>query len=157
MIQNRSIRSAKMASRSPSDNCGTFGPLRKSPAMNCSGLNFNVSTPVHSSLGRIGQRLSTRANIIPLFTSVNSFLKIIIDHCKYLGIYCASKMLLTIQQAAERLELSRQRVHLLISQGRIKAHRVGREYLIRPADLERFRLIPRKGGRPTNGHRKAAK
>lgn len=61
-------------------------------------------------------------------------------------------MLLTVPQAAERLELSRQRVHKLVVDGRIKAQRVGRDYMIESSEITRFKRIPRNGGRRSSNH-----
>lgn len=55
-------------------------------------------------------------------------------------------MLLTIPQAASQLSISRQRVWLLVSTGRIKAQQVGQQWLIKQGDLSRYR--PNDGGRP---------
>lgn len=62
-------------------------------------------------------------------------------------------MLLTIPQVAERLELTRQRVHKLVVNGQIEALRVGRDYMIEHAELKRFqrkrsKSNGHKGGRP---------
>ena len=57
--------------------------------------------------------------------------------------------LLTIPQAAEQLGMKRQRVFILVQEGRIKAMRVGRGWIIKQADLDRFNAKPRRnGGRP---------
>ena len=56
--------------------------------------------------------------------------------------------LLTTQQAAERLGVSASRVRQFILDGRLPATKLGRDNLIREADL---RLIQdRKAGRPSN-------
>jgi len=54
--------------------------------------------------------------------------------------------LLSLAQAATRLGISRQRLHLLIQQGRVPALRVGAAWVLRAADL----TLPeaRKPGRP---------
>lgn len=44
--------------------------------------------------------------------------------------------LLTLTQAAKRLKLSRQRVHVLIRAGRIKAVRVGHAWLVADTDCK---------------------
>ena len=54
--------------------------------------------------------------------------------------------LITVQQAAATLGLSRSRVQALISSGRLPAEKVGMQYLIKPADLAKVR--DRKPGRP---------
>lgn len=59
-------------------------------------------------------------------------------------------MLLTIPQVAERLELTRQRVHKLVINGQIKASRVGRDYMIEHVELRRFQQQRKKS---TNGHK----
>lgn len=75
-------------------------------------------------------------------------------------------MLLTIPQVAEKLELTRQRVHKLVIEGRIEALRVGRDYMIERTELRRFQRSRNKsanghrGGRPrksTNGNRAGRK
>lgn len=57
-------------------------------------------------------------------------------------------MLLTIPQAATELDLSRQRVWLLVTTGRIKAQRVGQAWLISERELKRFSNGKRSNGRP---------
>lgn len=64
-------------------------------------------------------------------------------------------MLLTIPQAAQRLELSRQRVHKLVASGRIKAQRIGRDYMIESRELTRFEQLPRVDGRKSRNGGKA--
>jgi excisionase family DNA binding protein len=54
--------------------------------------------------------------------------------------------LLTVAQAADLLGISPQRVRQLISAGRLKAEKAGRDWLIDPPDLEAVR--ERKPGRP---------
>lgn len=53
---------------------------------------------------------------------------------------------MTTDHAAERLGVSRRRVLAMIAAGRLRAVKVGNQWLIRPADLERVR--DRKPGRP---------
>lgn len=54
--------------------------------------------------------------------------------------------LLTTQQAAERLGISQPRIYQLISEGRLPAQKIGRDYLIDEKDLK---LVEnRKVGRP---------
>jgi excisionase family DNA binding protein len=54
--------------------------------------------------------------------------------------------LLTTKQAAERLSISIPRIHQLISEGRLPAKKMGRDYVIDEKDL---RLVAdRKVGRP---------
>ena len=57
-------------------------------------------------------------------------------------------MLLTIPQAAAELDLSRQRVWLLVTTGRIKAQRIGQAWLISERELTRFSERDRNHGRP---------
>lgn len=52
---------------------------------------------------------------------------------------------LTTAQAARRLGVSRRHVALLIRQGKLAAAKVGRDWLIRPADLEAVRRRPGRG------------
>ena len=54
--------------------------------------------------------------------------------------------LLTVNEVAERLRVSRRRVRQLIEAGRLRAERVGPIYLIRESALERVRYRP--VGRP---------
>lgn len=56
--------------------------------------------------------------------------------------------LLTTQQAAERLGVSASRVRQFILDGRLPATKLGRDNLIREADLRL--LQDRKAGRPSN-------
>lgn len=53
---------------------------------------------------------------------------------------------ITVTQAAKELGVTRARVHALIGEGRIRAEKVGMQYLIRPKDLDKVR--ERKTGRP---------
>jgi excisionase family DNA binding protein len=53
---------------------------------------------------------------------------------------------LTVNQAAAELGITPGRVRILISSGRLRAEKVGVQYLIRPRDLEAVRV--RKPGRP---------
>lgn len=43
----------------------------------------------------------------------------------------------SITEAAEMLGISRQRVHTLITEGKLKAERIGTQWSIRRADVER--------------------
>ena len=54
--------------------------------------------------------------------------------------------MLTTSQAADALGVTPQRVRALILAGRLKAVKVGRDWLIRPPDLDAVRN--RKPGRP---------
>jgi excisionase family DNA binding protein len=49
-------------------------------------------------------------------------------------------------KAAARLGISPNRVRALIDSGRLKAHKIGREYAINPSDLKAVKN--RKPGRP---------
>jgi excisionase family DNA binding protein len=54
--------------------------------------------------------------------------------------------LLGTKEASERLAISQQRIQALIKIGRLPAEKVGRDWLIKEADLERVRN--RQIGRP---------
>ncbi len=58
----------------------------------------------------------------------------------------SSNVELSITEAAKRMNISRQRLTVLVQQGRIPARRFGKQYLIRASDLNR--LAERKAGRP---------
>jgi excisionase family DNA binding protein len=63
--------------------------------------------------------------------------------------------LISTAEAAERLGVTKPRVHQLINAGRLPALRIGRTYAIDEADLKK--LGSRKPGRPrTRKQRKAA-
>ena len=51
-------------------------------------------------------------------------------------------------EAARRLDLTRQRVSVLVKEGRIKGKTVGGHPVVSEQDVERFKAMPRKGGRP---------
>lgn len=53
---------------------------------------------------------------------------------------------LSLAEAAKRMNISRQRLTVLVQQGRIPARRFGKQYLIHASDLNR--LTERKVGRP---------
>lgn len=55
--------------------------------------------------------------------------------------------LLTTKQAAERLGISDRRVRALISEGKLPAHQLGREYAIEEAALQQV-TVYKKAGRP---------
>ena len=61
---------------------------------------------------------------------------------------------LSVKEAAEELEVSAPRVYQLITQGRLKATKMGKEYVIRVEDLEPLRGRSKKGGRPRKRRRK---
>jgi excisionase family DNA binding protein len=54
--------------------------------------------------------------------------------------------LVTTQEAAERLGVTRPRVHALIQAGRLPAEKMGRDYFIKESDLSL--VAERKPGRP---------
>ncbi len=54
--------------------------------------------------------------------------------------------LVTVQEAAKELEVSIGRVHQFIREGRLQAQKLGSQYVIEKADLEKLKL--RKPGRP---------
>ena len=56
--------------------------------------------------------------------------------------------LMDTQEAAERLNLSRERVLQFIRAERLRAKKIGQQWLISSADLERFAQEPRPVGRP---------
>jgi excisionase family DNA binding protein len=57
-----------------------------------------------------------------------------------------SEKLLSVSEAAEKLDISRWRINQLINSGRLPAQKVGRAYVIKEADLDLVR--DRKPGRP---------
>lgn len=58
--------------------------------------------------------------------------------------------MLTTEQAAARLGIKAVTVLKHIKRGNIKATKDGRDWLIEPAELERFTQERRSGGRPKN-------
>ncbi len=54
--------------------------------------------------------------------------------------------LLSVVEAAERLGVNRQRVQVLITEGRLPAQKIGNSYVIKESDLELVK--ERKTGRP---------
>ncbi len=57
--------------------------------------------------------------------------------------------LLTVTQAAAALDMHRAAIHRAIYDERLPARRIGSMWLIRRADVERYRATPRHpGGRP---------
>jgi excisionase family DNA binding protein len=54
---------------------------------------------------------------------------------------------LTTKQVAERLGITPRRVQALVTAGRLPAQKIGRDYLIKEADLKLVAV--RKVGRPT--------
>jgi excisionase family DNA binding protein len=61
-----------------------------------------------------------------------------------------SELELSIAEAARRINVSRQRLAVLVKQGRIPARKFGKQYLIRAVDLNG--IAERKAGRPKNVH-----
>lgn len=57
-------------------------------------------------------------------------------------------MYLTTKQAAEKLGITPRRVRALIESGRLKARKIGRDYLIDSHNLAAFHPLP--PGRPTS-------
>jgi len=64
--------------------------------------------------------------------------------------------LLSVAEAATKLNLSCARVNQLIDSGDLPATRIGRSYVIREADLEKVKDRPAPG-RPTKKSKKGAK
>jgi excisionase family DNA binding protein len=58
----------------------------------------------------------------------------------------SSAKLLSVSEAATKLEISRWRINQLINDGRLPAQKVGRAYVIKEIDLELIK--DRKPGRP---------
>ena len=55
--------------------------------------------------------------------------------------------LLTTKEAAEKLGVSERRVRQLINEGKLKAHKLGRDYAIEESVLESVKIYG-KAGRP---------
>ncbi len=55
---------------------------------------------------------------------------------------------MTTSEAAEFLGVSRGRVHHFIKEGRLKAEKIGRDWHIKPRDIEAFKKTLRTAGRP---------
>ncbi len=62
---------------------------------------------------------------------------------------------LTVNEAATRRGVRRQAILALIDRGRLKAYRVGKQWLIREEDLDGFEPLP--VGRPRKRTRKSEK
>jgi excisionase family DNA binding protein len=62
---------------------------------------------------------------------------------------------LTVNEAAERRGVRRQAILALIARGRLKAFSVGKQWLIKKADLEAFEPLP--AGRPRKRTKKSPK
>lgn len=60
--------------------------------------------------------------------------------------------LLSTTEAAERLGISSRRVRVLIAEGKLPAHKLGREYAIEEKDLTKVTVYG-KSGRPSKGRR----
>jgi len=58
--------------------------------------------------------------------------------------------LISVTEAARRLGLSPQRVRQFVESGRLRARKVGAQWVIRAADLRRFANKPRRPGRPVS-------
>jgi excisionase family DNA binding protein len=65
--------------------------------------------------------------------------------------------LLTTQQAAERLGISQPRIYQLISEGRLPAQKVGRDYVINEEDLRLAENRPGRGRPPKPKEQKEGK
>jgi len=61
-------------------------------------------------------------------------------------------MLLTTTQAAERLNVTQRMIRKYCQDRRIKATKVGRDWLIEEGALDKFQQEPRKVGRPKSQH-----
>ena len=55
---------------------------------------------------------------------------------------------LSTTQCARILGLSRSRVRYLIIRKQLPATKLGRDWIVKEQDLEKFKAIPRKAGRP---------
>ncbi|MCF2152337.1 helix-turn-helix domain-containing protein [Desmonostoc muscorum LEGE 12446] len=54
----------------------------------------------------------------------------------------SNSKLLSVSEVAKELEITRQRVHDLIKNGQIIAHKLGRFYYIEEAEMQRYRDKP---------------
>lgn len=54
-------------------------------------------------------------------------------------------MVVTTTKAAEMLGVTRQRIVQLITDGKLQAHKVGRDWLIRSESVEALMAVPRYG------------
>ena len=54
--------------------------------------------------------------------------------------------MIPVSEAAKRIGITRQRLHMLIAHGQIKAVRLGRYHYIEEAELERYLQLPQ--GKP---------
>lgn len=64
--------------------------------------------------------------------------------------------LITMTEAAKKLDCSRQWIHYLIKQGRLKAQKVGKAYILRERDVLACKVRPRSKPEE-NGHMSAPK
>jgi len=55
----------------------------------------------------------------------------------------------TVNQASEILSVNKSRILQFIYSKRLRAEKIGRDWLIKNSDLENFAKIERKTGRPT--------
>ena len=55
---------------------------------------------------------------------------------------------LTTKQCAELLGMSTSWVRYLIIRGKLPAEKMGRDWIVKKEDLDKFKTIPRKVGRP---------
>lgn len=62
--------------------------------------------------------------------------------------------LITLTQAADRMGCTRQWVHYLIKNGRLKANLVGGIYILKEKDVDACTVHPRT--KPANGHTSSA-
>lgn len=59
----------------------------------------------------------------------------------------SSTNLLSVSEAAEKLNISRWRINQFINEGRLPAQKIGRAYVVKESDLELVK--DRKTGRPS--------
>ena len=94
----------------------------------------NLSQNAHVAAGKVVQRLAPAEKFSAWLRATEEF-----------GI------LVTQEMAAAALEVSRQRVHQLISAGRLETVRVGSDRYVPLSKLEEFRVTPRRPGRRRRG------
>ena len=61
---------------------------------------------------------------------------------------------LTVTETAEKLDVSPRRIRQFISEGRLQAKKIGKQYIISKASLGKFIDKPRKVGRPAGSKNK---